>query len=53
LTWAGIGAKTKEPIGGSGIASVRFMFSPVCGWDVVGVTVPGSEGSGTECSGDR
>jgi hypothetical protein len=43
LTWAGIGAKTKEPVGGSGTASVRFMFSPVCGWDVIGVTVPGCE----------
>jgi hypothetical protein len=48
LTWAGIGASTKKPVGGSGTASVRFMFSPAGGWDVVGVTVPGCEVDGAE-----
>jgi hypothetical protein len=52
LTWAGIGADTKKPVGGSGTASVRFMLSPVGGWDVVGVTVPGWGDGGTECFGN-
>ncbi len=41
LTWAGIAADTKKPVGGSGTASVQFVQSPAGGWDVVGVTVPG------------
>ena len=41
LTWAGHGADRNKPVGGSGIASVRFVVSPAGGWDVVGVTVPG------------
>jgi hypothetical protein len=41
LTWAGIAAATKKPVGASGTASVQFVQSPAGGWDVAGVRIPG------------
>lgn len=41
LTWAGIEADTRRPVGGSGTAMVRLMISPAGGWDVVSLKVPG------------